>query len=588
MVRVIAAYMYVLLITASTFTTEAKKKMVCTTTILYDLALNIAGDSAQVQCLLPFGSDPHIYEPTPADGAKLAQADLIIKNGLYLEGWLEKVIQASASNIPLCIASDGIKPVQATLHTHSPDPHIWMDVTLAMTMAENIYKSMAQLEPSKANYFKKNLELYLQKLDSLHAYIKSEIQKIPPEKRVLITTHDAFRYYGLQYGLTVESALGNTTDAEVQIGDLNRLINLIKSSNVPAIFVESTINPKLLTQIATDQGIIIGGNLFSDSIGDENSPANSYINMLMYNTHTIVNALSAGNALHTSNEKAQLLLLLLCAFLLFLWGFVWLYLRLNHPSTTLQNWKNYTIEVKNLTVSYERKTVISNINFTIESGKIYGLLGPNGAGKSTLFKSILGLIKPDTGMVLINGRKVNEVKKYIAYIPQKEEIDWRFPATVFDIVLAGRLPHKGKFEHYNKKDKIKAIKAIYYMGLQNFKNRQIGDLSGGQQQKAFIARAICQDAEVLFFDEPFVGVDILSEEKIIQIIKKLALDGKTILMIHHDLSKVKEYFDQVIMINQSLVAIGPAATTFTQENMAKTYRGRLAMLQETDTYLFNT
>ncbi len=225
------------------------------------------------------------------------------------------------------------------------------------------------------------------------------------------------------------------------------------------------------------------------------------------------------------------------------------------------------------------------------------MLGPNGAGKSTLFKTILGLIKPDTGSIIINGKTIEDVRDKIAYIPQKEEIDWSFPATVFDIVLTGRLPHKSRFETYSKMDKRKTLAAIHRMGLEDLANRQIGDLSGGQQQRVFIARALCQEAEVLFFDEPFVGVDITTEEKIIQIIKKLiqleegkldkeSFKKKTIIMIHHDLAKVKDYFDYVILINQLLIAFGPTHQTFNNENIAKTYSGRLAILQETDKYVF--
>jgi ABC-type Mn2+/Zn2+ transport system ATPase subunit len=274
------------------------------------------------------------------------------------------------------------------------------------------------------------------------------------------------------------------------------------------------------------------------------------------------------------------------ALFLFVWAFFWLYFKIKPLKESNENWNNYKIEVKNITVSYEKKTVLSNINFNLESGKVYGLLGPNGAGKSTLFKTILGLIKPDSGSIIINSKTVDEIRDKIAYIPQKEEIDWSFPATVFDIVLTGRLPSKSRFGTYSKSDKEKANAAIQRMGLVELRNRQIGDLSGGQQQRVFIARALCQEAEVLFFDEPFVGVDITTEEKIIAIIKKLAEEKKTIVMIHHDLSKVKDYFDFVIMVNQLLIAFGPTSQVFNNDNIAKTYSGRLAILQETDKYVF--
>jgi len=241
----------------------------------------------------------------------------------------------------------------------------------------------------------------------------------------------------------------------------------------------------------------------------------------------------------------------------------------------------YSIEIKGLSVSYERKRVLTNIFLKIEAGKIHGVIGPNGAGKSTLFKSILGLIDINTGSVLINGSDIKSQRKEVVYVPQKNDVDWNFPATVFDIVLMGRYPHKKVFSRINAKDKEIAMNALEETGMTHFKNRQIGELSGGQQQRVFLARALCQKADIFLFDEPFVGVDITTEEKIIQILKKLADEGKTLLVVHHDLSSVENYFDKVILLNQRLISYGDTATTFTQENIAKAYGGQLPILHKT-------
>ncbi|MFT5166626.1 MAG: ABC-type Mn2+/Zn2+ transport system ATPase subunit [Saprospiraceae bacterium] len=241
----------------------------------------------------------------------------------------------------------------------------------------------------------------------------------------------------------------------------------------------------------------------------------------------------------------------------------------------------FSIEIKGLSVSYEKKRALTNIFLTLDSGKIHGVVGPNGAGKSTLFKAILGLIEINTGTILINGKDIKSQRKEVVYVPQKNDVDWNFPATVYDIVLMGRYPHKKVFSWLSKEDKAIAMSALEETGMTHFKNRQIGELSGGQQQRVFLARALCQRAEIFLLDEPFVGIDVTTEEKIIQILKSLADAGKTLLVVHHDLSTVVNYFDKVILLNQRLIAYGDTATTFTPENITKAYGGQLPILHKT-------
>ena len=240
-----------------------------------------------------------------------------------------------------------------------------------------------------------------------------------------------------------------------------------------------------------------------------------------------------------------------------------------------------TIEIKGLSVSYDRKMALTNIYLNIDKGNIYGVLGANGAGKSTLFKAILGLTEVNTGQITIEGDSIQNKRKEVVYVPQKSDLDWQFPATVYDVVLMGRYPHKRFFQRMNQYDKDLAMQSLEDMGIANLKNRQIGELSGGQQQRVFIARALCQEANIFLLDEPFVGIDITTEEKIITQLKKLSQEGKTILVIHHDLSTVREYFDKVILLNQRLVAIGDTETTFVNENIAKAFGGQLNILHKT-------
>lgn len=238
------------------------------------------------------------------------------------------------------------------------------------------------------------------------------------------------------------------------------------------------------------------------------------------------------------------------------------------------------ISVKGLSVSFDRKRVLTNIYLEIESGKIYGVIGPNGAGKSTLFKAMLDLIETDNGTVEVEGKPIEKMRKQVVYVPQKNDVDWQFPATVYDIVLMGRYPHKTVFQRMNKQDEQITLQALEEVGMLTFKDRQIGELSGGQQQRVFLARALCQESDIFFLDEPFVGVDITTEEKIIQILKRLAQEGKTLLVVHHDLATVKKYFDKVILLNQRMIAYGDTETVFNEENIARAYGGQLPVLHK--------
>lgn len=238
------------------------------------------------------------------------------------------------------------------------------------------------------------------------------------------------------------------------------------------------------------------------------------------------------------------------------------------------------IKISDLSVAYDRKRVLSNIFLEFEAGRRYGILGPNGSGKSTLLKSILGLIDDYNGSVTVWGEDISAVRKQVVYVPQRSEIDFTFPATVEDVVSMGRYPHKRVFQRLSDKDRQIVTEALRELAIEDLRNRPIGELSGGQQQRAFLARALAQEAEILLLDEPFVGVDIPTEEKIIEVLRKLSAAGKTLLVVHHDLQAVPDYFDHVVLLNQRLVAAGPTEETFTKENLAAAFGGQLALLQQ--------
>ncbi len=238
------------------------------------------------------------------------------------------------------------------------------------------------------------------------------------------------------------------------------------------------------------------------------------------------------------------------------------------------------ITIKGLSVRYERRTVLSNVYLEIERGCNYAIIGPNGAGKSTFFKAILGLSENIEGRVEVFGGPISKTRLKTAYLPQKDFFELDFPATVYDIVLMGRYPHKTLFERIDQTDRKKVKAALQDMEIEHLADRQIGQLSGGQQQRVFIARALAQEAEVFFMDEPFAGVDITTEEKIVSIMHKLSKQGKTFLLVHHDLSTIEKYFDKVIMINQRLIAFGDVKSVFNQKNLAECYGAQLSVLHK--------
>ncbi|WP_064591926.1 metal ABC transporter ATP-binding protein [Streptobacillus moniliformis] len=229
------------------------------------------------------------------------------------------------------------------------------------------------------------------------------------------------------------------------------------------------------------------------------------------------------------------------------------------------------IEIKDLVVTYDLEPVLENINLEIEKGDLMALVGPNGAGKSTLIKTILEFIKPVVGNIKVNGKEYRQEKKKIAYVPQRGSVDWDFPTTLFDVVMMGCYGRVGFLKKIPKEEIEKVNNAIKQVEMLEFKDRQISELSGGQQQRAFLARALVQDAEIYLMDEPFQGVDAVTEKSIIRILKELKNQGKTVIVVHHDLQTVEEYFDSVTFINKSIVTSGSVKDVYTKENIEKTY-----------------
>lgn len=231
------------------------------------------------------------------------------------------------------------------------------------------------------------------------------------------------------------------------------------------------------------------------------------------------------------------------------------------------------LSVNGLSVSYYAKEALHSISFCVEEGKLIGIVGPNGAGKSTLVKAILGLIRPSSGGATFGGVPLSS--RAVAYVKQRSDNDLTFPIRVIDVVIMGSFASLRLFRRPSKAHRKQALEALREVDMLDFAKAQIGELSGGQLQRVFLARVLMQDAQIIFLDEPFSGIDIDSEQKIIKILKKLRDDGKTIVMVYHDLSNVTNYFDKVIILNKEVIAFGDTENVFTKENIALAYKSSL-------------
>lgn len=242
--------------------------------------------------------------------------------------------------------------------------------------------------------------------------------------------------------------------------------------------------------------------------------------------------------------------------------------------------KTPALKVHQLSVNYEKTPVLWDISLEIPAGKLVAIVGPNGAGKSTFLRTTLGLIKPIGGSVAFFSEPLKKVRKRVAYVPQRESVDWDFPLTVFDLVLMGRYGQRGLFSRPSKKDRKEALEYLAMVGLDSFASRQISQLSGGQQQRAFLARALIQQADLYLMDEPFAGIDVASSKAIVSILQNLRDLGKTLFVVHHDLQSVAEIFDWVILLNMRLVGCGAVQEIFTPEMIQKTYGKEPLLLDE--------
>lgn len=280
-----------------------KPVVVSSATMFSDMVENVAGDLVEIETIVPIGGDPHLHTPTPRDAKLVGRADLLFLNGLTFEGWINELIENSGTKGETVMITDGITPISSDTYKNSTDPHAWMDVSFGRIYIRNIANALKKVDPDNAETYEANFKKYDASLAELDTYVMNKVKEIPKDKRRLITSHDAFKYYGKRYGIELDAIQGISTDSEVQTSDIKRVAYTINRYKVPAVFVESTINPKLLSQIAQDNDVKIGGSLYADSLGEKDGPAGTYVDMIRHNTNTIVNGLT-GNIDEAASDEA--------------------------------------------------------------------------------------------------------------------------------------------------------------------------------------------------------------------------------------------------------------------------------------------
>lgn len=238
------------------------------------------------------------------------------------------------------------------------------------------------------------------------------------------------------------------------------------------------------------------------------------------------------------------------------------------------------LAIDHLSVSYRSVQALRDVSFTVQPGKLVGIFGPNGAGKSTLIQAMLGLIPSQANGVVYDGKPLAQQLERTAYVPQRSQIDWTFPATVWDVVMMGRVRKTGYLHRFSVPSRRIAAEALERVGMAEYRNRSIGQLSGGQQQRVFLARSLAQEAEIFFFDEPFVGIDQKTEDILFSIFRELASTGKTVMVVNHDLGESVTHFDHLILLNRELIASGDRQQVFTLENMTRAYGGHVSFFME--------
>lgn len=274
---------------------EAERhRVVATTTMLADLARAIGGDRIEVTSIMKPGGDPHTYQPVPSDSQTVARSRLVLVNGLALEGWIEDLVRNAGGKPTIVTASRGIEPLDDPGYPGNPDPHIWFSIPLWKQVAQNVRDALIEADPEGEQHYRERAEAYLAELEALDAWVREQIASLPPERRHLVTSHDAFQYLGRTYGIEVRAIQGISTTAEASAAEMRQIVDHVRTHRIPAVFIETSVNPRLIEQVQAETGARIGGTLYSDSLGPAGSDAATYVGMIRHNISTLVTALGTG------------------------------------------------------------------------------------------------------------------------------------------------------------------------------------------------------------------------------------------------------------------------------------------------------
>ena len=561
---------------------EAPVKVLATIGMIADVAQNVAGECAQVTQLMGPGVDPHLYQASARDVRALRDAELILYAGYSLEGQLGEVLDRFGQEKPtLAVAPASIDPAEliTTQDVYGIDPHLWMDPSLWRRIAPTIAEAVAELAPSCAETLRANADAYGAQLDALHRWAGETLATIPPEQRILVTAHDAFEYYGRAYDLEVAGIQGISTESEAGVADIREMAALVAEREVPAVFVETTINPRTIQAVvdaAAERGR--GAHRPRALLGRDGRARHGRRHLHRHDLrehrphrerarrHAATAPVRAGGVGRTVGRPDRIRAVSDAV---------------PDPSGNAPpglHEPELAVHVEDLTVAYREKPVLWDIDLDVPPGVLAAIVGPNGAGKSTLIKTILGLVRPTAGHVTIHGRPYRDQRHRVGYVPQRSTVDWDFPTNALDVVTMGLYGQLGWLRRPGRHETERAREALAMVGMQDYAGRQISQLSGGQQQRVFLARALVQQADVYFLDEPMAGVDATTERAIVDILRELRDRGKTVIVVHHDLQTVTTYFDWLLLLNVRTIAQGPVGDVYTAENLHAAYGGQIALL----------
>ncbi len=515
---------------------KEKFKVITTFTVIADMAQNVAGDAADVSSITKPGAEIHEYQPTPGDIKRAQGAQLILANGLNLELWFARFYQ-HLNGVPEVVVSNGIQPmgISEGPYNGKPNPHAWMSADNALIYVDNIRDALVKYDPANADAYRHNAEAYKEKIRQTMAPLKAELAKLPQDKRWLVTSEGAFSYLARDNGLQERYLWPINADQQGTPQQVRKTIDTMKKERIPTIFSESTISDKPARQVARRRPVRRLSERRRWPGADLSRPAARY---------------------HPNHRPG-------------------------HQRRTKETGMSHELPglaVNNVSVTYRNgHTALRDASFSVPRSAIAALVGVNGSGKSTLFKALMGFVRVGKGDIAILGQPVNRAlrQNLVAYVPQAEEVDWSFPVLVEDVVMMGRYGHMGWLRRAKPRDHEIVDAALARVGMSEYRHRQIGELSGGQKKRVFLARAIAQQGKVILLDEPFTGVDVQTEARIIELLRELRDEGCTMLVSTHNLGSVSEFCDYTVMVKGTVLASGPTESTFTAENLELAFSGVL-------------